>query len=173
MGGLIAGAYAARYRKDVKSLWLLAPAGVTWAKKSELAERIEKGDNPLLLDKVEDFDDLMDFVFVRPPYIPGPLKRYLAERAVRNRDFNSKIAHHLGEHPLALEPLLKGLPLPSLIVWGDKDRLLHFSGAAILESLMPKAKVVIMKNMGHVPMVESPKKTAADFLAFHGKNSGK
>jgi len=170
MGGLIAGGYAARYPGDVKSLWLLAPAGVTWAKKSELAERIEKGDNPFLVDNVGAFDGLLDFVFVERPFIPGPIKGYLAKRAVENRDFNSKIFRDLNEHPLALEPLLKGLPLPTLIVWGDKDRVLHFSGAAILKSIMPKAKAILMKNMGHLPMVERPQKTAADFLTFHGKN---
>ncbi|MCP4668846.1 MAG: alpha/beta hydrolase, partial [Deltaproteobacteria bacterium] len=170
MGGHIAGAYAGRYPADVKSLWLLAPAGVTWAKKSELAERIEKGDNPLLVDQVEDFDGLMDFVFVDPPYIPGPIKRHLANLAVEHRDFNAKIFQDLIKNPLALEPLLKGSPVPSLIAWGDKDRLLHVSGAAVLKSIMPKAKAIVMKNMGHLPMMERPQETAADFLAFHGKN---
>jgi pimeloyl-ACP methyl ester carboxylesterase len=172
MGGLIAGAYAARYPSDVETLWLLAPAGVTWAKKSELTERMEKGDNPLFIDTVEDFDGLLDFAFVTPPNIPGPIKGFLAKRAVKNRAFNAKIFHDLKENPLALEPLLKGLPVPTLIVWGDKDRLLHVSGAALLKSMMPKAEAIVMKNMGHLPMVEKPQKTAADFLAFHGKDPG-
>jgi pimeloyl-ACP methyl ester carboxylesterase len=125
MGGHIAGAYAARYPGDIKSLWLLAPGGVISAKKSEMAERIEKGENPLLVDSVEGYERLLDFVFVDRPYIPGPIKDYLTKRAIKNRGFNEKILHDFKEKSLALEPLLKALPVPTLVVWGANDRILH------------------------------------------------
>jgi len=66
--------------------------------------------------------------------------------------------------------LLKNAQTKTLILWGDKDRVLHMSGAKILESVMPNAKSVIMKNVGHVPMVEKPKESANIFLNFLGKN---
>ena len=59
--------------------------------------------------------------------------------------------------------------LLALILWGDNDRVLHMSGAKILESVMPNAKSVIMKNVGHVPMVKIPEESANIFLKFLGK----
>ena len=166
MGGMIAGAYAARYPHQVQSLWLLAPAGVASAQTSELAQRLAQGENPLLISTPDDFDELLDFVAVKRPQIPGPIKRYLADQAIAQRDFNIKIGRDMAENPLSLEPLLKNHPAPALIVWGDQDRLLHVSGAAILASLMPNAEAVVMPDTGHIPMIERPQETAERFLRF-------
>jgi abhydrolase domain-containing protein 6 len=65
--------------------------------------------------------------------------------------------------------LLKDAQTKTLILWGDNDRVLHMSGAKILESVMPNATKVIMKNVGHVPMVEKPEESANIFLSFLGK----
>jgi pimeloyl-ACP methyl ester carboxylesterase len=56
-----------------------------------------------------------------------------------------------------------------LILWGDRDRVLHVSGAKILEAAMPHAEAVIMNNIGHVPMVEKPQGSAEILLRFIGK----
>ena len=61
---------------------------------------------------------------------------------------------------------MKGLQTPTFIVWGDHDRALHYSGAEILHQLMPNSQVLIMPDMGHVPMLEAPSKTAADYVVF-------
>ncbi len=58
-----------------------------------------------------------------------------------------------------LEILLKNAQTRTLILWGDNDRVLHMSGAKVLESAMPNAKSVVMKNVGHVPMVEKPEES--------------
>ena len=65
-----------------------------------------------------------------------------------------------------MESLLYGLPVPTLIVWGNKDRILHVSGAGILGSIIPKAQVEIMDNVGHLPMIEKPMETAERYLQF-------
>ncbi len=166
MGGMIAGTYAARYPHQVQSLWLLAPAGVASAQTSELAQRLAQGENPLLISTPDDFDELLDFVAVQRPELPGPIKRYLADLAITQRDFNAKIVRDMAETPLSLELLLKDHPAPALIVWGDQDRLLHVSGAAILTALMPNAEAVVMAHTGHIPMIERPQETAERFLRF-------
>ncbi|MGH7859987.1 MAG: alpha/beta fold hydrolase, partial [Candidatus Binatia bacterium] len=153
MGGQIAGAYAARYPEEVKSLWLLAPGGVASAEKSELQILFDKGENPFLFDDVEGFDRLLRFVFVDIPPIPGPVKRHLAARAVADREFNEKITKDLLDGFEPLEPKLRDLQVPALVVWGDQDRLLHVSGASVLESIMPGSRVVVMENVGHIPML--------------------
>jgi abhydrolase domain-containing protein 6 len=160
------GVYAARYPQEVKSLWLLDPGWVTFAKRSELDERIARGDNPLLVNDTDGFERLLDFVFVTRPPIPRPVERYLAERAVEFRPFNEKVGADLQAAPVVLENELKGLPTPTLILWGDRDRLVDVSGAVVLKSVMPNAEVVVLRDVGHIPMVEKPKESANVFLRF-------
>lgn len=168
MGGAIAGAYAARYPKEVAHLWLLAPGGVRSAKRSELDELFARGENPLLVNDTDGFERLLDFVFVERPSIPRPVERYLAEQAIANRAFNDKILHDLFAGTQPLEDDLRGSTTPTLILWGDHDRLVDVSGAQVLKSVMPNAEVVVMPNVGHVPMVEKPAESAAAFIAFRG-----
>ena len=72
-------------------------------------------------------------------------------------------------HAGPLENLLRGETVPTLIIWGSQDRVLHVSGAALLEAAMPNARVVVMKGVGHIPMIEKPKETAARILTFLGR----
>jgi pimeloyl-ACP methyl ester carboxylesterase len=67
-----------------------------------------------------------------------------------------------------LEVTLSGLPVPTLILWGASDRVLQVSGAGILKSAMPKAKLVTMEGVGHLPMIERPKESAQFYLNFLG-----
>ena len=169
MGGAIAGTYAARYQNKLISLWLIAPAGIYAAQKSELHQRLESGEpNPLIVGSAKDFERLMDFVFVKSPPIPGSLKRYFANQAIRHSPLNKIIARQIqsDDDVVPLEESLRGSTINTLILWGDSDRVLHVSGANVLQSAMPNAKTVVMKHVGHVPMLEKPKDTADIFLNY-------
>jgi pimeloyl-ACP methyl ester carboxylesterase len=168
MGGMIAGAYAARFPDGVKSLWLVAPGGVAGARKSELARLLERGENPLLVDTPEGFDRLLAFCFVEVPYVPGPIRRHLTERAIETRPFSQKILQDLQSEPGSLEDAVRGLPVPTLITWGDRDRLVDVSGAEVLRSVLPNAEVAIVPNTGHIPMLERPEEAARGYLRFRG-----
>jgi pimeloyl-ACP methyl ester carboxylesterase len=166
MGGGIAGFFAARYPERVKSLWLIAPAGVASAAPSDLFRAIVAGQNPMLTRSTEDFDRLMDMIFVRRPYIPGAVMRIFAEKAAGHRRFNEKIFGDIRQPLVPLEVALKGSAVPTLILWGDHDRLVDVSGAAILGAVMPRSRVVVLKDVGHSPMIEEPRASAEAFLAF-------
>jgi len=171
MGGAISGTYAARYPKDVKSLWLIAPGGVASADPGEIRSILDEGrTNPLIAESVEGYEQLLDFVFVKQPFIPPPIKRYLAQEAIDHYPLNQKIykqIHNAADTP-PLEVTLSGLPVPTLILWGASDQVLHASGGGILQSVMPKAKLVIMEDVGHLPMIETPKESAKLYLNFLG-----
>jgi len=169
MGGNIAGVYASIFPNDLRSLLLLAPGGVASSEESEMTRLMKEGKpNPLVAESVEDYERLLDFVFVKRPFIPRPIKKVLIREAMEHQPLNRKIFQQL--HGSAdvppLEVLLKGLPVPTLIVWGAQDRVLHVSGAKILESVMPKAKAEVLDGSGHLPMVEKPEETARLYLNF-------
>ncbi|MGH8528824.1 MAG: alpha/beta fold hydrolase [Nevskiales bacterium] len=170
MGGFIAGAYAGTHRQRVKSLWLLAPGGLRTAKESEV-RRIyrETGRSPLFPEKPEDFDRVLEFVFAKPPFIPHGIKTVLAARAVRNFQLHSRIYSEIASDDLRLEYLLPSVTAPTLVLWGDQDRVLDVSGAEIVQQLLPSAKVVILTGVGHVPMIEAPAASAKALLDFQAR----
>lgn len=59
--------------------------------------------------------------------------------------------------------------MPSLIVWGENDRALDCSGAAILHGLLPHSQVILLPQTGHVPMLECPSRAVADYLQFQAQ----
>jgi pimeloyl-ACP methyl ester carboxylesterase len=172
MGGAIAGTYAARHENELISLWLIAPAGIKTAQKSELRQRLESGEpNPLIVGSTKDYDRLMDFVFVKTPYIPGTIKRYFANQAIHHSPLNKIISRQIktDDDFTPLEESLQNSKMRALILWGDSDRVLHVSGANVLESAMHSAKSIIMNKVGHVPMLEKPQESAKIFINFWGE----
>ncbi len=169
MGGNIAGVYAAQHPENLISLWLVAPGGVATADPSEMAKTLNAGKpNPLIVESPEDYQRLLDFIFVKKPFIPRPLLNQLAKDAIRNRSINQIIFKQINvaSRKIGLESTLKGSVVPTLILWGDNDRVLHVSGANILASVMPKSQVAIMKGVGHLPMIEKPKESAEIYMSF-------
>ncbi|MBM4227895.1 MAG: alpha/beta fold hydrolase [Gammaproteobacteria bacterium] len=169
MGGYLAAMYAARAPEQVLSLWLLAPAGVAEAEESELLRLINRGDNLLILDSEDKAKRLVHLLFTKPPFVPAGFAAVWRERAMAVREFSAKIFSELFENPVLLDERVPGIATPALIVWGDDDRLLHVSGAAKLQAMLPNSELRIMPCMGHCPMLERPRETAADFLNFQGK----
>ena len=65
-----------------------------------------------------------------------------------------------------LEPYLPQIQSPVLIVWGDTDKILDVGGVAVLEKNLKNYKTVIMKNTGHIPMMEKPRETASYYTSY-------
>jgi pimeloyl-ACP methyl ester carboxylesterase len=168
MGGHLAARFALDHPERVRSLTLIDAGGVVAPHPSEVARALEAGRNPLVVDSVEDFDHVMALVFVKQPPIPGFIKRYLAERALANRDFNQKIFADLRATSWRLEGELPGVRVPTLIVWGAEDRVIDVSAAGVFAAAIPGAQTAILPACGHSPMIEQPVETAQRYLGFLG-----
>ena len=166
MGGQIALSYAALYPSEVGSLWLLAPAGVWSAPLSELANGIQGGGkNMLMANSEEEFAQLFKFVMSRQPFIPRFIKDSMAQEGIVHYDLHARIFEQmLGD--ITLEQRVAGLTTPTLIVWGEQDRVLHVGGASVLRQLLPRSQVIIMPGVGHLPMLERDRQAGADYLSF-------
>lgn len=167
MGGHISALYAARHPEQVRSVALFDNAGVQSPKPSELMERLKRGEsNPLVVTRAEDFSQLIDFVFVVPPPMPAKVQHYLGERAVASSDRNGKIFRQLVDRYIPLEPELPKIQAPTLLLWGDRDRLLDVSSIEVMKPLLKQPSVVIMKDCGHAPMLERPQESAEHYQQF-------
>ena len=61
---------------------------------------------------------------------------------------------------------LSQLRVPTLILWGAEDKLIPVSGADWFASRIPGAKKIVYPGIGHIPMEETPDRSAADLDAF-------
>ncbi|EPG75604.1 alpha/beta hydrolase family protein [Leptospira fainei serovar Hurstbridge str. BUT 6] len=165
MGGCISGVFAAKYPEKILSLGLFAPSGIDSPEKSELSKNMEKGKNNLIVSNADEFEELMKFLFVTPPKVPSILKGYFAERAIKNAEFN-KIVFKDIRKGFPLQENMKSIKSKTLILWGDTDRVLSVSGAGVLEKGIAHSEKVILKNVGHVPMMEKPVEVANIYLDF-------
>jgi pimeloyl-ACP methyl ester carboxylesterase len=167
MGGYLSVAMARQAPDRVRGLWLLAPGGLHSAPLSPVFEEVaEDRHNPLVVRNTADFRRLMDYCFVRPPWIPGPLIRLLAKRAQENTGQAQMIFDAMRFDSTPLEELAKGLQVPALVVWGQADQVLHPSGAQLMESLMPRTRILVLDKIGHLPMLEAPRTSAEAWLSF-------
>lgn len=55
---------------------------------------------------------------------------------------------------------------PTLIIWGDQDKLLTRSSQEQLARVIPGSKLVVHKNAGHLLYCEDPKGVASDIAVF-------
>lgn len=165
MGGHIALTYAALYPNEVESLWLLSAAGVWSAPPSELRKRMtDTGENPLLVQDEDDFAQLVAMVTAKPLMIPRPFLDVVAQERIKNYALEERVFKQLAAD--SVEERIRGLAVPTLIVWGQQDRVLHPGTAGILQMLLIKSEVVMMQGVGHVPMLEQPERSALDYLRF-------
>ena len=67
----------------------------------------------------------------------------------------------------SLFPLAPSISQPTLLLWGDHDEGVNMGeGERRLQSLMPHARLTVMKDCGHALATERPHETAAAVAAF-------
>jgi abhydrolase domain-containing protein 6 len=166
MGGFISSAYAARYPDQVITLGLIAPHGMAEPEPSELAQSVAKGDNWLVASSHQEFDRLLNNIFAKRPYTPKSVLRYLANHTIRNSAKSSQIFEEMQTNdPLLAERLPKVLA-PTLIIWGDQDRVLHVSSAELFRRGIKNSDVMLIPGSGHMPPVENARQCATAWLTF-------
>lgn len=170
MGGRIAAEVAHRHADRLRSLWLLAPAGAEGERPSEMIEGFFAGEGvPLFARTPAEYTASIQFTMRRPPAIPKPALRVLAAESAAAYDHTVQVFVDMTYEfatGATTEELLDGLPVPTLLTWGDADRVLHPSGADSIAAVLPDATVHLMPEVGHLPMMEDPTATARDGLAF-------
>jgi pimeloyl-ACP methyl ester carboxylesterase len=165
MGGHVALAWAAGHPHEVRSLWLLDPGGLWSAPATETMRSLrESGKNPLLVSSEEDYKALLKLAMNDPPQIPPLFEQVLVRRRIANRPLEERIQKQMRAE--SMEGRIAGLTTSTLVVFGADDRIINPETAQLLKKLLPRAHVVIMPGVGHLPAVEEPRHAASDYVRF-------
>lgn len=173
MGGGIAMRVAFDAPERVQSLGLLCSVGPI-VDKSFVARSLDEGRNPLIIERPEDFTDLLTLVAHKRPLSTRAVRAFLGTRASRRREalhalFRGWNRPHEDE---GLPKPLASVTAPALVVHGALDRVIDVSTGRALARELAAARLVVYEDVGHVPQIEAPARTARlvdAFLAEHDR----
>ncbi|MGH9129312.1 MAG: alpha/beta fold hydrolase [Acidimicrobiales bacterium] len=105
---------------------------------------------------------VLRIIVTHPEDLPGPL---MAEqvRGAGTPGFQGAL-DALTCYPIS-ERLHK-IACPTLIVWGDKDRIVPYRDAAVFHRLIAGSRLVTYADTGHLTMIERPERFNHDLRAF-------
>jgi pimeloyl-ACP methyl ester carboxylesterase len=151
LGGWLAAKFAMEHGRRIERLVLVGPAGLR-GKTRPTGDVLSLPPEQIPALLVTNFD-------VIKPYLPeGPDLDFMGDRYREG----GTLARLLWEHPYdqKLSRYLHRLTMPTLLVWGEDDRLIPAAQAEIWRSFIPKADIQIFKGAGHLVLDE--KREAVD-----------
>jgi pimeloyl-ACP methyl ester carboxylesterase len=177
MGGFVAAEMAIRSPARVEALCLVAAAGLSVERarvdrSTGVRHRIENllffyiawlaTKFPALALRPRVRRWMLGLIVAHPEELPGPL---IAEqvRGIAKPGFDAAL-EALTRYPI--RDRLGEIACPTLIVWGDEDRLVPPSDAAEFEWLISGSRKLTYEDTGHAPMLERPERFNADLRTF-------
>ena len=167
MGGRIAWRFAAAHPERLHRLVLLAPDGfaepgaegrpprIPWAFRLLPWVLPERPLRRLAAAGHGSPETLTEPIFRRTHDLlraPG-VRRAMLERLRQTR-------------PCDPRPFLARITAPTLLLWGEQDRMIPLAHAENYRRAIPQAELVVLPSLGHAPMEEAPERSLAPVLDF-------
>lgn len=165
MGGYIAAYFALAFPERTLSATMVDPAGVISPERSDMERLLEQGENPFEIASAEDFSRFYPMTMAKPPYLPKMVLDATAQTYMDRRERYAQIFKDIHGEP-RLTARLSEMQVPSLLIWGEQDRLIDVSAVSVWREQVPNLYVRLMPEIGHMPMVEAPEETAAIYQTF-------
>jgi pimeloyl-ACP methyl ester carboxylesterase len=168
MGGFISAELAIRHPRRVERLVLVSPAGISthqdprllrylpWVRRMERSAAAYGGWLASHADAVTRRPGLRNTFFgtivPHPERLPAPL---VAEQ-LRGAGKPGLIPAAQAISDYDLRPNLERIACPTLVVWGDRDRVITRRDLEVFAELIPGARTVMYEDTGHVAQLERP-----------------
>jgi len=175
MGGWVAWRYALAYPERVEGLILIDAAGMP----------LRDGETPPPLN--------LGFRLLRNPML-RPLMSQITPRSLVEKSLKDTVADPAivddtmvdrywellrfpgnrrasairasADREQGMADRLPEITAPALVLWGAQDNLIRASAAITFDERLPNADVVVLDNVGHIPMEEAPAATANAIRRF-------
>ncbi len=158
LGGWIAADLAVRNTSALRSLTLMAPAGIHVA-------GVPKGDIFLWTP------EQLVRGLVADPALAEMILKMTPDDAERQRQMkNMLMLAKVGWQPRFYNPDLRKwlhrIDRPTLIVWGDSDMVIPSPYGPAYRDLIPGSKLAVIQNCGHLPHIEKTDEVLAAVTKF-------
>lgn len=167
MGGAFAAAYAATYPASVRRIVLLSPAGVTAPVQNDFMKRVAAGEIPLDIRDEASLDQVLALNFPKPPEMPAPIRQAFIDRALERREALLAIIEDTRGFLLTgVEPLMKDIRCPTMVLYGSKDLLTDPSMLAVWRAGIGDFRGEVLEGAGHVLLYDKGREVAERMRGF-------
>jgi pimeloyl-ACP methyl ester carboxylesterase len=145
LGGQVILTYAVNNPKKVAKLVLICPSGFYGDENLPMIEGVKRSN----------YDSLVRSVFHRPHFATPDLVEAI-ERKFQDRKWKKGVLRTLrGTVGHSVAPLLSQVPHPTLLIWGEDDKVLSdVAGSVRAADQILKARQVVIPKCGHAPQIE-------------------
>lgn len=158
LGGWIAMEIAIRDQSRIKSLSLSAPAGIIVPEKPVT--------DIFLLERQELIHALVHDPSLAEKMLSVEPDEASAEQELKNLFTTARLAWEPRFHNPQLAKWLHRIRIPTQILWGECDAIIHPSYQQELKRLLPHAELHHFPNCGHLPHIECTEKFVAAIKTF-------
>ena len=165
MGGAIASMYARTYPLQVRSLAFIgAPLGVSaWS--TQVKSALYQGINPFIPISTDQLNLEMQLLFYKPPVLSEAIQQGLISDYQKQNRHYQQVWDIINLYLYAIEKSPPS-PIPTLIMWGKEDGIFESIDLRKLEQKYPKNRHFIVKDAGHLLMLEKPKEVFLNYIQF-------
>ena len=166
LGGWIAAELAALYPRRVAKLVLVDAVGI-WIDGTPIRELF--GTKPPALAPLMFYDQDFPIAAMMRAYderVPLPEEILLPQ--MKALEATAKVGWNPYLHDPKLEPRLRRVTAPTLVVWGKQDGIVPLAYAEKWKRLIAGARVEVIDRCGHLPSIERPAALADAVLGFLG-----
>lgn len=171
LGGGIALLYASIYFTEVQSLMVMDTAGVYKNTSSPFLKDPQKL-HDIVVKKAGDLDRVLKTAMFTPPFIPSALKREQEQLMISLAPQTTKVVNKLIEQVGFYTPDSFALPVrsieaPTQIIWGEQDQVIDVGVVPeLVQHLKNEEPPVILKGIGHSPLLEAEQLVIQSYLPF-------
>jgi abhydrolase domain-containing protein 6 len=149
MGGGIVTVYAHKYPQKIKKMILINPLGALPPIQSDVQNQLDLGRNIFFPQNNEQIDEMFEYLIGKTLPIPNHFKTMLVKKCMDEQEFFEKAFQDLLT-TTPVDDILKDINTPTLILVGEKDRVIHPSCITVYEKNMPNLKTKKLKDGHHI-----------------------